>query len=134
MANRINHIHLKTSDPRKSAEWWMNAFAFTIVSDDVRASGDRFIRCRTEDGAAVNFSDARQGEALAPASADVHFGLEHLGFDSDDLDADLRRLQGLGARVLEGPINLPSARIAFLGTPDGVRIELIQRVPVASGA
>jgi lactoylglutathione lyase len=129
MRNRINHIHLKASDPRKTAEWWAKAFAFTIVSDDVRASGDRFVRCRTEDGVMVNISGSRKGETLGPAVADVHLGLEHLGFESVDLDADLLRLQDLGARVLEGPLNLPNARVAFLGTPDDVRIELIQRIP-----
>ena len=43
MAYRINHIHLKAPDPRKTAEWYARAFApemFTIMppsSSAVRA-------------------------------------------------------------------------------------------------
>lgn len=128
MAHRLNHIHLKAPDPRKTAEWYVAAFGFTIVSDETRTLGDRFIRCRTADGTMVNVSGARPGEALRPGDAGVHHGLEHLGLDSDDLDADIVRLQALGARLLEGPIRVPSGvRFAFFQAPDDVRIELIER-------
>jgi catechol-2,3-dioxygenase len=32
MAFRINHIHLKAPDPRKTAEWYVRAFNFKIVT------------------------------------------------------------------------------------------------------
>ena len=44
MAFRINHIHLKAPDPRKTAEWYVGAFNFKIVSDETRVFGDRFVR------------------------------------------------------------------------------------------
>ena len=50
MPYRINHIHLKAPDPRKTAEWYVRAFNFTIVSDETRSFGDRFVRCQSEDG------------------------------------------------------------------------------------
>ena len=50
MPYRINHIHLKASDPRKTADWYVKAFAFKIVSDETRVFGDRFVRCMSEDG------------------------------------------------------------------------------------
>jgi len=66
MAFRINHIHLKAPDPRKTAEWYVNAFKFKTVSDEVRVFGDRFVRCLSEDGGmAVNISGARTGATLA---------------------------------------------------------------------
>ena len=40
MAFRINHIHLKAPDPRKTAEWYEKAFAFKIVSDETRVFGE----------------------------------------------------------------------------------------------
>src|SRR5262252_9451434 len=99
MGYRINHIHLKAPDPRKTAEWYVTAFNFTILSDDVRVFGDRFIRCRSEDGGMmVNISGARTNERLGPGDALPHHGLEHFGFDSSGLEADIRRLEGLGAR------------------------------------
>ena len=50
MPYRINHIHLKAPDPRKTAEWYVRAFNFKILSDETRVFGDRFVRCLSEDG------------------------------------------------------------------------------------
>ena len=135
MPYRINHIHLKAPDPRKTAEWYVRAFNFTIVSDETRSFGDRFVRCQSDDGGiAVNISGARTGERLGPGDASAHHGLEHFGFDSQDIEADIRRLEGLGARLLEGPTQVPNGpRIAFLQGPDDTRVELVQRSTIAGG-
>jgi len=134
MPYRINHIHLKASDPRKTADWYVRAFGFKIVSDETRVFGDRFVRCQSEDGTPVNISGARTNEMLGPCDAKAHHGLEHFGFDSDSLEADIARLEGLGARLLEGPIEIPGGpRICFVQAPDDVRVELIQRRPGISG-
>lgn len=128
MAFRINHIHLKAPDPGKTAEWYSTAFKFKIVSDEVRHFGDRFIRCLSEDGGmGINISGARTGETPGPGDASVHFGLEHFG-DSGDVQVDIARFEKLGAKLLEGPIQMPTgARIAFMVGPDDVRFELIER-------
>ena len=128
MAFGINHVHLKTEDPKKTADWWVKAFNFTILSDDTRPTGDRFIRCRSEDGLGVNISGARAGDKMGPADGGLHFGLEHFGLDSADIEADIKRLQEMGAELQEGPIDPGGGmRIAFLKVPDDIRIELIQR-------
>ena len=136
MAFRINHIHLKASDPRKTAEWYTRAFNFKIVSDETRVFGDRFVRCQSEDGGmAVNISGARTNETLGKGDATAHHGLEHFGLDTEDIEADIRRLEGLGARLLEGPIQNPNGpRIAFLQAPDDVRVELVERRKIAGGS
>jgi lactoylglutathione lyase len=135
MPYRINHIHLKAPDPRKTADWYTKAFNFKIVSDETRVFGDRFVRCQTEDGGMmVNISGARTGETLGGGDASAHHGLEHFGFDSAGLEADITRLEGLGARLLEGPIQIPNGpRICFMWAPDDVRVELIER-PKKGGA
>ena len=127
MAYKINHIHLKARDPEKTVEWWAKAFNFKVVSDEVRPVGDRFIRCESEGGLRVNISSERTGETLDSGNAMAHWGLEHFGFDSADIEGDIKRLEGLGAELLEGPIGPPDGvRVAFLKAPDDVRIELIQ--------
>ena len=127
MSFAINHIHIEASDPRKSAEWWVEAFNFEIVSDFTRDVGDRFIATRSENGITVNISSARTNETLGPGDAGVHEGIEHFGLDSKNLEADIERLQGLGAELLDGPLELGTVRICFMRAPDNVRIELIQR-------
>ena len=135
MPYQVNHIHLKAPDPRRTADWYAKAFNFKIVSDETRVFGDRFVRCQTEDGGMmVNISGARTGETLGGGDASAHHGLEHFGFDSAGLEADITRLEGLGARLLEGPIQIPNGpRICFMWAPDDVRVELIER-PKKGGA
>ncbi len=128
MPYRVNHIHLKSHDPKACADWWVKAFNFTIVSDVVRDAGDRFITCQSEDGMRIPISEAMPGQTLAPGDAGLREGLEHFGIDSDDIDADISRLEGLGATLLDGPREMsPTTRIAFVEVPDHVRLELIER-------
>ena len=123
----FNHVHLKAPDPMKTAEWYAEAFDFTIVSDIVRPSGDQFVVTRTPDGVTVNISGARTGESMGDGNADVHWGLEHIGITIDDLDAELERLAGMGAELKEGPIDVPNGpKIAFIAGPDDTRIELLE--------
>ncbi|MBK65357.1 MAG: hypothetical protein CL769_04685 [Chloroflexi bacterium] len=124
---KINHIHIKSNDPEKDANWFINAFNFEIINDEVRSVGDRFISCQSEDGFRVNISGERTNEKLGPSDADPHYGLEHFGLDSKNLEEDIQRLEGLGATLSEGPNEMPGMRIAFLKTPGNVRVELIQK-------
>lgn len=128
MPFRINHLHIKSTDPRKTAEWYVKAFAFEIISDETRVFGDRFVRCKSGDGGMlISFSNTRTGETLAAAHGGARFGLEHFAIESDDIDADIARLKQLGAKYQEGPIDAPGGvRFAFVEAPDGARIELLQ--------
>jgi catechol 2,3-dioxygenase-like lactoylglutathione lyase family enzyme len=127
MANGFHHIHLKSRDPEKSADWFVRAFGFKIETSVVRPTGDRFIVCTTADGKAqVVISGERTGETLPSGSALPKLGLEHFAMQTDDLDADLQRLGGLGAKLLDGPTAMPNGiRVAFVQGPDDVRIELL---------
>ena len=127
MAYEFHHVHIKSADPKQTAEWYAKAFNFTIVNDTDRPWGDRMVRCRMADGSGVNISNERTGETLGDADASAHWGLEHLGIKVDDVDTEIERLTGLGAELLEGPLDVPNGpRIAFLRTPVDVRVEIIQ--------
>lgn len=54
--------------------------------------------------------------------------LDHLGFQVEDLPAVAERLVALGARVRIPTFVDGDARLAFLSDPDGVWIELQERV------
>ncbi len=128
MPFNVNHIHLKSADPKKTADWFVEAFNVQITSDSVRPVGDRFITTMTEGGLAINISSERTDEKLGPADADPHYGLEHFGFDTDDMNGDIARLESIGAVLKEGPINNGGGvTIAFIAAPGDIRIELIHR-------
>lgn len=127
MAYLFNHVHLKAPDPKKTADWYVEAFGFEITADTVRDGGDRFIRCKTVDGVRVNISAARTDEVMGPGDSNAHFGIEHFGIEVDDLDTELKRLEGMGAKVLEGPnVSATGSKVAFIAAPDDVRIEVMQ--------
>ena len=127
LAYEFSHIHLKSPDPEKTANWYVKAFNFKIASDTVRTFGDRFIRCETTDGIVINISNARTNEQLGTGDATAHWGLEHFGIDVDDIEKEIERLKTLGAELMEGPIDVPNGPlIAFIKAPDNVRIELLQ--------
>lgn len=127
MAYGFDHVHLKAPDPEKTVDWYVKAFGFKVISDTVRPYGDRFIRCEAPDGVIVTVSGARTNEGMGDGNANTHWGLEHFGISVDDIDAEIKRLMCLGAKMMEGPIDVPDGpRIAFMKAPDDVRIELIQ--------
>jgi len=127
MAYEINHIHIKSSDPESIAKWYVKAFGFKIAGDEVRVFGDRFIKCESSNGMVVNISAERTNEMLNEGDPYAHYGLEHFGFDTDDIDADIKRLVNMGAVHKEGPITVPSGmKIGYISAPGGIRIELIE--------
>ena len=105
MSYMINHIHIKTDDPDKVAEWYAEAFGFKIISRSVRDFNtklmDYFIVTESKDGTRVNISGARSNETLPEIGSGVCEGLEHFGIYVPNMKEELERLQKLGAIVLE---------------------------------
>jgi lactoylglutathione lyase len=54
--------------------------------------------------------------------------LDHLGFDVRELETVVRRLESLGAKVRIPPFREGNDRLVFLSDPDGVWIELSERL------
>ena len=54
--------------------------------------------------------------------------LDHLGFRVDELDGTIQRLVGLGAKLRIPAFREGDTRLAFLSDPDGVWLELFERV------
>jgi catechol 2,3-dioxygenase-like lactoylglutathione lyase family enzyme len=53
--------------------------------------------------------------------------LDHLGFRVTDLDAVVKRLVALGARIEIPPFEEGEMRLVFLSDPDGLWVELYER-------
>ena len=128
MAYRINHIHLKAPDPDKTAQWYVDMFGATVTSSGRGLGGSNTIRLDIS-GVRVNVTSAPAGQTLPRGTSQSHYGLEHFGFDTDDIAADVARLQAAGAKVLLPVTRMDAGqRIAYVEGPDNVRIELVQPV------
>ena len=123
---RVNHIHLKSPDPKKTAQWYVDMFGATVVSEG-RGLGDSSTVRMDIDGTRINVTSAPAGETLPEGTAISHYGLEHFGFGTDDIDAAMAKLEAGGAEVLL-PITLAGTgnRISYIKGPDNVRIELVE--------
>jgi predicted enzyme related to lactoylglutathione lyase len=62
--------------------------------------------------------------AIRGRAADPHRHM--VGFESDDLDADYRRLSAAGVEFIEPPTDYGGLRIATLADPEGNLIQLFQ--------
>jgi catechol 2,3-dioxygenase-like lactoylglutathione lyase family enzyme len=129
--HKIHHIHLRSNDPLRVAEWYVQAFGFRITSDVVLPSGERFVRCMTADDFLINISSPTDGEDLADASSGLRFGLEHFAMSSPDVEGDIARLRAMGTVIIAEPvISKTGRRIAFVQGLAGERLELVE-VPAA---
>jgi catechol 2,3-dioxygenase-like lactoylglutathione lyase family enzyme len=127
MAHRFDHLHIKSHDPRKTARWWADHFDAQLLPE-FDAGGALFAPVMIG-SVKLNISSPGPADAerMPPGDACVRYGLEHLALFTDDLDADLARLRAQGLEVYDQR-DSPDSRIAFVETPEGVRVELMQRL------
>ena len=121
MAHGFHHVHIKSPNPRKTAQWWADVF-------DAKLLPEHGPFCPVElDGVLINISgvSTEEAETMAQGTAEGNFGLEHVGLTTDDLDADLARLRKHGLEIFARR-DTPTMRIAFVETPDNVRVEILQ--------
>jgi catechol 2,3-dioxygenase-like lactoylglutathione lyase family enzyme len=123
MAHGFHHVHIKSPNPRKTAQWWVDVFEAKLMPE-------HGVMCPVElSGVLINISSVtpEEAEAMAQGTAAGNFGLEHIGLTTDDLDADLARLREQGFEIYVQSES-STARLAWVETPDNVRVELIQWV------
>jgi catechol 2,3-dioxygenase-like lactoylglutathione lyase family enzyme len=127
MAHRFDHGHIKSKDPRKLARWWADMFGAKLLPEH---GTEEALFCPIEiDGFKINISRPSAAEATRMDEGIVtgNFGLEHLGLVTDNLDADLAKLREQGLRIFEERAS-PTMRMAFVETPENVRLEIIQHL------
>ena len=66
-------------------------------------------------------------EPMSPAPRFPYYGLEHIGFTVDDVDAACAELAAKGCDIAVGPLTRsPGLRLAFVRGPEGIMVELVQ--------
>jgi catechol 2,3-dioxygenase-like lactoylglutathione lyase family enzyme len=124
---RHDHVHLRSPDPERTARFYVDVLGATDAgSAQVRG----VLRRMVELGGLKIFIE--QVPATTPSPPPAPFmGLEHIGFDVNDLDAVAVSLARHGVSLVAGIEQVrPGIRVAFIEGPERVRIEMIERRPV----
>jgi len=127
MAFSLHHIHIKSKDPRASAVWWMDMFGGRILPE-IEFKSMLFTPVEF-DGVRLNITTPAPGEddIIADVPLIPYLGLEHIGIETDDLDAILSRFEEQGLKIYERRLGPGGYEIAFVETPDGVALELLEQ-------
>lgn len=107
---KIKHLAIKTVDPERMAKFYVDVFELEIVA-------------RSENGA-VYLTDGYLNLALLRARADVPPGLNHFGFEVDDMDKINERLADAGMPGPEVRPNNPPYAEQRAMDPDGNMFDL----------
>ena len=127
MAHEFHHGHIKSRDPRKTARWWAETFGAKILPES-SIHGALFAPVEIS-GVVINISTPieKERDKMSDGDAGLRYGFEHIGLLTDDLEADLARIAEHGLEIFDVR-DTAQAKIAFVETPDKVRVELIQRL------
>ena len=131
MEYRINHVHIRASDPHTTAAWYEKYFNARIVSERTVMPNTVTIGMQMGGNCRLNVSSKPPGSSDERSVAELNrLGLEHFGFDVEDLDAEMERLTADGIRVVLPITETPTgSRLSYIEGPDDVLIELVQPAP-----
>jgi glyoxylase I family protein len=116
MAFTLNHVHLKTHDPEKTAKFYVDTLGAKIVGE----AGNGGYRLDLH-GLSLNVTTF-----VGSQTREQKYGMEHFALNTNDLDGTVAKLTANGAQVLEQMVSGNGRRIAFLEGPDGVQLEIIE--------
>ncbi len=128
MTYAINHVHIRSANPQASAEWYEKHFGAKKLSEREVMPGTITIGMQVGGDARLNISSQAAGSSDERAAAELNrLGLEHFGFDVQDIEAELNRLESAGVRIVLPLTEVPGGtRLAYIEGPDDVLIELVQ--------
>lgn len=113
---KVNHLHFKTSDPKKTAQWWVDNLGAKILSE-IGTTGFRLDLY----GVPLNITGLSPGSEL-----DQSLGLEHVGMETDDIAGAKERFVAGGSPILEERELPDGRRLFYVEGPESSRIEVIE--------
>ena len=116
MTLKLNHLHLKTHDPEKTAQFYVDVLGAKITSKSPLGGYRVDLH-----GLSLNISDLHPDQ-----SRDQKYGMEHLAIDTDELDTVVAKLKERGIGILEETVVSGGRRVCFFEGPDGVQLEFIE--------
>ncbi|HVH81961.1 MAG TPA: VOC family protein [Stellaceae bacterium] len=117
MSMEIGHVHLKTTDPKKTADYYINNFGGKLLAE-IPGRGFRV----DLHGLQLNIT-----AKIDTQNHPQFLGIEHLAVQTDDYAGTMATVRKNGIKVLE-ELNNNGRNVAFLEAPDGAQFEVIEKV------
>jgi catechol 2,3-dioxygenase-like lactoylglutathione lyase family enzyme len=117
MAIGVHHVHVKSRDPKKTVQFYIDNLGATLIAE-VNPTSYRV----SLHGLQLNITSI-----IDTQKREQRYGIEHLAVDTDDYAGTLARMRANGVRVLEELMPPSGRRVCFLEAPDGAQIELIEK-------
>ena len=112
----FDHVHLRSTDPVKTAEFYEKMFGATMVNKAEFGPGRVMVSLDLA-GTSILIAPAQEGT--------VQNGLDHFGIQTDDLKTAIEELKAAGVAFTQDYTEVsPKFKMSFLTAPENVRIEL----------
>ena len=117
MAFAIQHVHLKTTDPKQTAQFYIDNFGGEMLAE-IPGRGFRV----NLHGLQLNIT-----VKIDSQNHEQNLGIEHIAVQTDDYAGTMATLRKNGVKVLEELAN-NGRHVCFLEAPDGAQMEVIEKV------
>jgi catechol 2,3-dioxygenase-like lactoylglutathione lyase family enzyme len=120
MAFKINHLHLKTPNPKKTADFYVEYTGAKVVKENTRPDGSKNFRLDLH-GVELNVTEFLQEQKLGQ-----FYGLEHVAIDTDNFAGEVAKIKAAGIKILEERVLPDGRKVCFFEGPEGVRLEFLE--------
>jgi catechol 2,3-dioxygenase-like lactoylglutathione lyase family enzyme len=126
MAWDQDHVHFKCGDYEATVRFFVENFGAKEESR-VDSRGMAIVTLRIGESL-YKFSPKMAGEVVDSITEPPHYGVYHVGFKTDDLEAEVVKMKARGVKFTQDLVQVnPQLRAAFIEGPDGISVELLQR-------
>ena len=122
-----NHLHFRSEDPDGAAKFYCDNFG-AVITGERPLSTTKSITLELNGRPLMTISGRAEGEDPVAGSTEPRYGLDHFGFEVDDMVAAADNFRANGVHFICEPWTMPSgSTVAFIEAPDQVSVEIIQR-------
>ncbi|MDN3587603.1 VOC family protein [Pedobacter aquatilis] len=127
MFNRIHHIAIICSDYEKSKDFYVNKLGFKVLSEVYRAERKSYKLDLAIDNNYQIELFSFENPPARPSRPEAQ-GLRHLAFEVDDVELEIKRLNGFGIETEAIRVDeFTDKRFTFFTDPDGLPLELYEK-------
>ena len=121
----LEHIHIVTHDPMKLAAFYEKAFGAKITRTGTLPNGGVSVSLDLGGTRLAIMVPDTPDKRDPPDNPHKHFGLEHLGVRTDDIETVVKNSVAGGATIIQDVTQVrPGARVAFIMAPENTMVEI----------